>query len=64
MSLGATPAERRTERCPQCGVENGLVSYGQHPVYGQHGQAAPDMQVAVYVCRNCGHVKLEQTTQP
>jgi predicted RNA-binding Zn-ribbon protein involved in translation (DUF1610 family) len=62
--MGTAPEERHTERCPNCGVENGLVSYGQHPIYGPDGQQQSDLQVAVYVCRNCGHVKLEQTTQP
>lgn len=60
----ATPEEPRTERCPQCGQADGLVSYGHHPIYGMNGEQQPDMQVAVYVCRNCGHVQLNQVTQP
>ena len=58
------PEEPHTQPCPQCSVQDGLVSYGQHPIYGMNGAQQPDMQVAVYVCHNCGHVKLNQTTQP
>ncbi len=60
----AMPEQPNTQPCPQCNQQDGLVSYGHHPIYGMNGAQAPDMLVEVYVCRNCGHVQLNQMTQP
>ena len=54
--------EQKTMHCPQCDTHGGLVSHGVHPVYnGDSGLSA--VQIEVLICRNCGHVQLQQVTR-